>query len=206
MDIALKKKRLYGPDVHMIHREDRALAEKTYRRRPWLVRMAGRLLVRWETYIYSKLRDIPGIPELVTSPDPYTITTVFMGGHNLKKRLKIPDEAYFKRLEALIKAIHDRGVIHLDMRNRKNYGMDDDGNPYLVDFASSVYLPFDGVLKRMLCAIDWMGYLKVKANLNPGLLSEEERKISDMGNSLSLLWFPPRLLRFLRDLFLRIAR
>jgi RIO-like serine/threonine protein kinase len=206
MDIALKKKRLYGPDVHVIHREDRALAEKTYRRRPWLVRMAGRLLVRWETYIYSKLRDIPGIPELLTSPDPYTITTVFMGGHNLKKRLKIPDEAYFKRLEALIKAIHDRGVIHLDMRNRRNYGMDDNGNPYIVDFASSVYLPLGGALKRMLCAIDWMGYLKVKAYLNPDLLSDTESKKTEMGNTLSLLWFFPRLLRFFRHLFQRILR
>ena len=206
MDTSLKKKRIYGPDVHVINREGRALVEKTYRSRPGPVRMAGKLLVRWETYIYSKLGGISGIPELVASRDPYTLTTVFMGGHNLKKRLKTPDEGYFEKLEALIEAMHNRGVIHLDMRNRRNYGMDDNGMPYLVDFASSVYIPFGGFIKRILSSIDWLGYLKVKAILNPGLLSEKENRKTDMGNTLSLLWFFPRLLRFFRHLFERILR
>ena len=84
--------------------------------------------------------------------------------------------------------------------------MDDDGMPYLVDFASSVYLPFGGTVKRMLCAIDWMGYLKVKATLNAGLISEQEHCRLSLGNALSRLWFFPRLLRFARHLFLRISR
>lgn len=204
--LSLKKKRLYGPDVHLVRHGGMTLVEKTYRRRSWPVRILGRLLVRWETGIYAKLRDIPGIPVLTASPDACTLTTVFMGGHNLKRSPRVPDGAYFERLRTLIDAVHARGVFHLDMRNSRNYGMDDDGMPYLVDFASSLYLPCCRFLRQLLCAIDWMGYLKVKAKLNPDLISEEERGLLSRGNTLSLLWFFPRALRLLRHLFRRVSR
>jgi tRNA A-37 threonylcarbamoyl transferase component Bud32 len=206
MDTSLKKKRFYGPDVHLIHRDGSALVEKTYRRRTLPVRLVGKLLVCWESYIYSKLRDIRGIPELAASPDSYTITTVFMGGKDMRRKTSEPDDAYFCHLEELIQHIHERGVIHLDMRNRRNYGMDDNGMPYLVDFASSIYIPFGGILKRWLCAIDWMGYLKVKAKISVSSLSEEEQRSLSLGNNLSLLWLPPRIKRLLKDLFRRFRK
>jgi RIO-like serine/threonine protein kinase len=208
MEIQLKKRRIYGPDVHLIHRDGTALVEKTYRRRPWIVKKTGTLLVRWEAYIYSKLGGVTGIPEVVVSPDPYTITTSFMGGHNLMRMRGIlkPDEAYFKRLEELIKAVHEKGVIHLDMRNRRNYGMDEEGMPYLVDFATSIYTPFKGPLWRLLCRIDWMGYLKVKAKIDLSMLSHEENRQHNLGNTLSRLWFPSKIPPFFRRLFRRIFR
>ncbi|MCK7515384.1 MAG: hypothetical protein MZV70_72965 [Desulfobacterales bacterium] len=36
--------------------------------RPLPVRLIGRLLVKWETYIYAKLQGITGIPSVVPSP------------------------------------------------------------------------------------------------------------------------------------------
>ena len=206
METRLKRKRPYGPDVHLIYQGETRLVEKTYRNKPWPVKKAGSLLVRWETYIYSKLKGIIGIPDVMQSPDAYTITTTFMGGHDLRAVGSKPDEAYFKNLEELIKAIHMQGVVHLDMRNRRNYGMDDEGMPYLVDFAASIYTPFKGPLWSMLCRIDWMGYLKVKAKLNPMLLSLEENRQHAMGNALSRLWFPSKIAPFLRGLFRRFSR
>jgi hypothetical protein len=203
METPLKRKRLYGPDVHLIWKGELRLVEKTYRNRPWPVRKTGFLLVWWEAFIYSKLNGIPGIPQVVKSPDAYTLTTTFMGGHNLRDRSNIPDDAYFTHLEELIRNLHSQGVVHLDMRNRRNYGVDDDGMPYLVDFASSIYTPFKGPVWRMLCRIDWMGYLKVKAKLNPALLSSEEIKQNTLGKALSRLWFPSKILPFFRGLFRR---
>ncbi len=205
-NIPLKKKRIYGPDVHLVRRGDHTLVEKTYRHRPLPVRVLGRILVRWETFIYSRIRGIPGIPEVAPGPDPFTLCTTYMGGHNLKSGVRPPDAAYFEALERLMEKIHARGVIHLDMRNRRNYGMDDEGRPYLIDFASSVYLPWRGPLWRLLCAVDRMGYLKIKAKLNPDLLSAEEKRGRALGNTLSTLWIPPRVFRFLRDLLGRIPR
>lgn len=206
MEIQLKKKRIYGPDVHLIHRDGMALVEKTYRRRPWIVKKTGSQLVRWEAYIYSKLEGVTGIPGVIPSPDPYTITTTFMGGHNLMTKISKPDEAYFKRLEELIEAVHQKGVMHLDMRNRRNYGMDEEGMPYLVDFATSIYTPFKGPLWRLLCRIDWMGYLKVKAKIDPRMLSHEENRQHNLGNTLSRLWFPSKIPPFFRRLFRRFFR
>ncbi len=206
MEKQLKKKRPYGPDVNLVYQDGAALVEKTYRDKPWSVKKAGLLMVRWETYIYSKLKGITGIPRVIQSPDAYTITTTFMGGHDLKDAGSKPDEAYFKNLEELIKTVHIKGVVHLDMRNRRNYGMDDEGMPYLVDFATSLYTPLKGPLWRMLCRIDWMGYLKVKARLNPMLLSRQENMQHTMGNALSRLWFPSKIVPFLRGLFRRFSR
>jgi len=206
MDTPLKRKRLYGPDVHLIIRQDARLVEKTYRNRPLPVRSAGSLLVWWESFIYSKLKGVSGIPQVVNSPDIYTLTTTFMGGHNLRDRVNNPDEAYFRNLEELIENLHARGVIHLDMRNRRNYGMDESGMPYLVDFASSIYTPFKGPLWRLLCRIDWMGYLKVKAKVSPDLLSRDEERQNSLGRALSRLWFPSKILPFIRGLFQRFLR
>jgi len=205
MDKSLKKKRIYGPDVELIDRDRRALVEKTYRRRALPVRLIGCILVRWEAYIYSKLTGIPGIPEVVASPDIFTITTFYMGGHHLKSKARIPDASFFERLETLIENVHQRGVIHLDLRNRRNYGIDDKGMPYLVDFATGIYTPIRGPLWRLLCMIDRMGYLKLKASLNPESLSPEEIRQYDLGNALSRLWFPSKTMHFFRRLFRRIT-
>ncbi len=202
----LKKSRLYGPEVRLVEREGARLVEKTYRQRHLPVRVLGRLLIAWETFIYSRLSGIPGIPAIVASPDAYTITTTFMGGHNLRsRRHAIPDARYFEELECLVRAVHDRGVIHLDLRNRRNYGMDDEGSPYLVDFASSVYLPFRGPLWRVLRHVDFMGLAKLKAKLNPTLLGEADRHAFVRGRTLSRFWLPPQVLRLVRKTFERIS-
>jgi hypothetical protein len=46
--MALKKKRVYGPDVSLMHLDGRYLVEKTYRNRAWPERIIGILLISWE--------------------------------------------------------------------------------------------------------------------------------------------------------------
>jgi hypothetical protein len=196
----LKKTRAYGPDVRLLTGGDVILVEKTYRDKGAPVRLAGSLLVWWERFIYGKLGGVEGIPELVPGADRCTLLTVFMGGKNLRDARLSPDSTYYDALKKLISRMHARGVVHLDLRNRRNYGIDDQGKPYLVDFASSLYLPWGGPLKRFLEGIDWMGYAKVKEKISPGILDEDERKLLHRGNTLSALWIPTKALRALRDL------
>lgn len=202
----LKKRRVYGPDVRIVVRGGATLVEKTYRDRPFPVRILGRLLVMWEGYIYSRLTGIPGIPQTAPSPDAYTLTTTYMGGCDLRRKDRTPDKRYFDELERLLDAVHQRGVIHLDLRNRRNYGMDEEGRPYLVDFASSIYLPGKGIVWRMLRRIDRLGVTKLKAKLNPALLSEKERMEYIRGANLSRLWLPRRLLSLIKHAFGRSPR
>jgi hypothetical protein len=200
----LKKTRTYGPDVRLVTCGAILAAEKTYRDKGGLVRLLGSVLVAWERFIYGKLGGVEGIPGMVPGADRYTLLTVFMGGTNLRDARSSPGRPYYDSLKALISRMHGRGVVHLDLRNRRNYGIDEEGRPYLVDFASSLYLPWGGPVRRLLEGIDWMGYAKVKEKISPGLLDEEEKKLLGMGTVLSALWFPTKVLRGLRGLAKRI--
>lgn len=198
--LALKKKRIYGPDVSLVRVDGRSLVEKTYRNRGWPVRIMGMLLVSWEAFIYSRLKGMSGIPKLTGRPDKYTLVTSYMGGEDLRATTKKPDDAFFEKLSSLIEQMHQRGVLHLDLRNRRNYGIDSSGLPYLVDFASCLYIPWAGKLKGFLAGIDWMGFLKVKQKLLPEGISNEERRRLALGKKLSNLWLPGRAIKFIRDM------
>jgi serine/threonine protein kinase len=204
METSLKKKRLYGPDVSMVSLGETMVVEKTYRNRRLPVRIVGFLLIFWEKFIYSKLQGIKGIPVLMTSTNNLTLITKFMGGKNLRETDQAPNEAYFRSLVCLIKQMHSRGVIHLDLRNRRNYGIDDEGNPYLVDFASSLYIPFPPAIRKILSVIDWMGFAKVKQRLAPRLVTKEEERLLNVGNLLSSWWLPTKTLRIVRDFIKKI--
>ena len=198
--MALKKKRIYGPDVSLMRLGGRCLVEKTYRNNAWPVRIMGILLVSWEASIYSRLNGISGIPKLTGRPDKYTLVTTYMGGENLRATTKKPDGVYFEKLSRIIEQMHHRGVVHLDLRNRRNYGIDTSGLPYLVDFASCLYIPWPGKLKDILASIDRMGFLKVKEKLNPEGISNEERRRLALGKILSNLWLPGRATKSIRDM------
>lgn len=202
----LKKSRAYGPDVRLVERDGVPAVEKTYRDRGPVIRLLGAVLVAWERFIYARLEGVEGIPGMIPGADRFTLLTVFMGGRNLRDARMSPGPAYYLSLKALISRMHGRGVVHLDLRNRRNYGIDDEGRPYLVDFATSIYLPWGGPAKRLLEEIDWMGYAKVKEKISPGLLDDGERRRLSLGNALSALWLPTKALRALKELGKRRRR
>jgi serine/threonine protein kinase len=188
MNKKLKKVKIYGPDVHLIQIEEMRSVEKTYRERPLVVRCIGRILMWWESFIYSKLYDVQGIPRLISRPDPYTIRITYIEGENLRDAKTKPDAQYFASLKEIIAKIHDRGVVHLDLRNRRNYLIDAHGMPYIVDFGSCLYIPWPSFLLGMLSKIDWIGFLKIKHNFAPELITEQDQRLFSIGNLLSRLW------------------
>ncbi len=196
----LKKTRSYGPDVRLVRQAGRLVVEKTYRHRRLPVRMAGMGLVSWERFIYARLEGIEGIPTVLVSPDRYTLVTTFMGGENLRETHRNPDGRYYDAVRRIIAQMHARGVVHLDLRNRRNYGIDEQGRPYLIDFASALYLPRPRSLRRALEVIDWLGLLKVQSKISPDLLTCEQRRRAEVGDRLSRLWVPGRLAGLVRDL------
>jgi len=202
MDV-LKKKQGYGPDVTLV---DGRLVEKTYRERIWPVRLIGRALIAWEAFIYGKLAGLSGIPTLIERPDRYTILTTYMGGENLRETFARPDAAYFEAMAGIIDAMHARGVIHLDLRNRRNYGYDAQGGPYLVDFASALYIPWDVSLRKLMARLDWLGFVKVKAKLAPELLNDRERRRYLLGETLSAVWLPTKAFNALKVFFRLVKR
>jgi len=198
--IRLKKQRLYGPDVFLQEYKGQLVVQKTYQHRLLPVKTLGVGLIAWESFIYSKLTGIKGIPKLIATPDRYSLTTSFMGGENLRETRRRPDNAYFDEVEKIITKMHARGVIHLDLRNRRNYGIDDCGMPYLMDFANCLYLPWPHALKNCMARIDWMGYLKIKYKTNPDLVSPIEYKRFSFGQTLSTLWLPGKAFKAFKNI------
>lgn len=196
--VHLKEDQPYGPSVRLLERDGRLIVEKTYRGKPRLIRLLGWIHMVWERSIYSKLDGVEGIPKTFPPPDRLTLLTEFMGGTNLRESSRLPNERYFQSLTALLERMHARGVVHLDLRNLRNYGMDPDGNPYLLDFVTSLYIPWDGRFRRLLERVDWMGVAKAKAAYQPQLLDARERKLFNLGERLSSIWFPTIILRSLQ--------
>lgn len=202
----LKKVRIYSPDVTLIKSAGLDAVEKTYRSRALPMRLFGICLIAWEAYIYSKLDGVPGIPRLIAKPDPITIIITYIKGENLRETKEIPDKQYFTKLAGIIEQMHKRGVIHLDLRNRRNYVIDDKGLPYIVDFGSCLYIPWSGFLRDILAKIDWMGFLKIKYKLAPWLVTRQEESSLNIGRGLSRLWIIGKAPKFLRNIIRNLIK
>ena len=60
----LKQRQRYSPDVHVT---DEGVVEKTYRAKALPLRMVGAVFILWESFIYSKLKGVEGIPLFLAS-------------------------------------------------------------------------------------------------------------------------------------------
>lgn len=97
---------------------------------PWLI---GR-----EERIYRVLEGIPGVPRLVGRLDRHALVIERIEGRACSE---YPDGSlpleFFQRLETVVDGIHERGVVHCDIKNRSNIVVTEDLNPYIIDFASA---------------------------------------------------------------------
>ncbi|MFO7859586.1 MAG: hypothetical protein R6U41_00045, partial [Desulfosalsimonas sp.] len=78
---------------------------------------------------------------------------------------------FFPDLEHLVRRMHQRKMVHLDIRNRRNIMLRSDGRPALLDFQSSLdvrHMP--SALGRMLKRIDLSGVYKIWYKLRPDLM------------------------------------
>lgn len=141
------------PALLLLEREGAQVVVKDYLESGWLMRaLIGPWLVRREEYIYRLLQGSPGVPRLIGRVDRYALAVEHIGGDNCGhyQRGELPDE-FFSRLRTAVEAMHARGVVHCDIRNRRNIVVGADGQPYIVDLASA-FTPrgFLGPARRFL--------------------------------------------------------
>ena len=96
------------------------------------------------------------------------------------------------RLVALVAAIHERGVAHLDLRKRDNVLIRCDGAPSIIDFNASISFRPGGLAARLffpaLRTVDQAAILKWKLHLAPQLLTPEERRWPRRVTRLRRFW------------------
>lgn len=110
------------------------------------LRLIGLMTARRESTMLRSLADLPGIPELA---GPVSIDGVlqrngvaraYLEGHPLGDREAV-DDGFFPELQSLLRAMHDRRMVYVDLHKRENVLVDAHGRPCLFDFQISVSWP-----------------------------------------------------------------
>lgn len=189
----LRQGRWANAEVKKLAIAGQAWTVKDFRSRSFLVRNTiGAFFVRREFRALDRLRGIRGIPAQAFRIDRHALAFLFIPGMPLS--VSGPEwhtQAYFAALERLLAQVHERGIVHLDVRSSRNVLVTDTGEPAVIDFQSHLgtrWLP-DG-LRRWLDDFDMAGVYKHWANRNPASLGEARAALLARMNRWRRLWLP----------------
>ena len=190
--VSLVKGKFGKPDVNRIEVEGCSLMVKDVRRKNFLLRWTlGLWLIQKEWRIYSRLTGMKGIPQPIERIDRFAFSMEFIPGRPLSRGV-VPPPSFFSDLEQVLKDLHARGVVHLDLRHKGNILVSEKGEPFLIDFNSSFAFKEEGILRRYLFPllrwVDYGGILKLKKRASPSLMTPEEISFLKWFDRLRKLW------------------
>jgi RIO-like serine/threonine protein kinase len=179
-----------SPVVSVVDHEGRPAVLKDYRKKNAVTRgLLAPSLVRREFAVLRHLEGVPGIPKAYAIVEKRALLLEYVEGRTINKFRagELPDRV-FERLSETVRAMHDRGVVHLDLRQRKNILIAGE-QPWLIDFASAL----KGRLTAKLRAVDESALLKFKQRNWPHLLTDADRDALKSHKALRKFWiFSPR--------------
>ena len=158
---------------------------KHYHTEPWLgwpLDWAGRLMADREVRHYRLLQDLGGVPRLLGRVGKSAFVHAWVEGHDLLDQTEpLPDD-FFDRVEALVRALHSRGMAYVDMNKPDNVLVSREGRPVLIDFqiswAPRIGRGPVGALKRRVLAMlqeaDLYHVRKLKRLYRKDLMTPEE--------------------------------
>jgi len=190
--IRLVKGNFGKPDLSQVEGEGRSLMVKDVWGKPFFLRWTlGLWLIRKEWKIYSRLTGIKGIPRPVERIDRFAFAMEFVPGKPILRGEPLPP-SFFHELENVLGKVHERGVVHMDLRHKGNILVSEKGDPYLIDFNSSFAFNEKGFFGRylfpLLRRVDEGGLLKLKKRIAPALLTPEELVFLKRFERLRKLW------------------
>lgn len=160
------------------------------RRRWWVRRTIGRLLLGRELRALHRLQGIDGVPQRAFRVDADAIAAEFIPGVTLGNvppgEMRAP---FFMELERLMSTVHARGVVHLDTRGTGNMLRRPDGQPALIDFQAWIdtrWMP--AAWRRWLGQFDMAGVYKKWLQHDPETIGPERRAIYERMTRWRKLW------------------
>lgn len=157
---------------------------------PLVKKIWGKWMVKREYRAFARLEGIDGIPQEPFMLDAYAVGYRFVYGKTLRAAGadEIPD-GFFPALEELVHRMHERNIVHLDLRNRRNILIDEQGAPVLLDFQSCLDLNMiPSVVHGLLKEIDLSGVYKIWFKLRPDLMDEGRKARLQRLNRRRRLW------------------
>jgi hypothetical protein len=114
------------------------VALKDYSPRPFLIRHTlGRLLLAREARAYRAAGVVSGLPRFLGRPDRFSLMLTRVPGRPLSDTSRDAIGVHtFDRLDAIVTALHDRGVALGDLHHR-DVLIADDGDVHVVDLATA---------------------------------------------------------------------
>jgi len=100
------------------------------------MRWLGRWLADHECAMYEAAQGVEGVPRCLGRWGPTGFVHVFVEGHPLQRNERV-DDAFFSRLEEILRKLHARGIAYVDLEKRENILVGDQGRPWLIDFQIS---------------------------------------------------------------------
>ncbi len=190
--ICLTRGNFGKPDLNRVEVEGRFLMVKDVRKRNFFLRWTlGVWLIQKEWKIYSRLKGMQGIPQPIERIDRFAFAMEFIPGRPLLRGDAL-SPSFFSDLEKVLKDLHARGVVHLDLRHKGNILVSERGELFLIDFNSSFCFKGKGILRRILFPllrwVDYGGLLKLKERISPDLMTSEERLSLKRFNRIRKLW------------------
>jgi len=177
--------------VELVHIGGWDWTVKDFSLRSWWVRnIIGRFLLARELRALQRLHGLAGFSTGSFRIDSFALAVRYLPGRALAQVLS--DEftpEFFLRLETLVRSMHARGLVHLDIRGERNLLLMPDGTPGIIDFQSSLstrWMP--AVLRRTLEDGDLSGVYKRWGAWQPGTLDDERRRVLERSNRLRRLW------------------
>ena len=179
-----------SPVVSVVDHDGKPAVLKDYRAKNAVTRgLLAPALVKREFSVLRHLEGIPGIPRAYAVVEKRALLIEYIEGKTINKFKagELPDRVY-ARLVDLVRAMHARGVVHLDLRQRKNILIAGE-QPWLIDFANAM----KGKLTAKLRAIDESALIKFKERNWPHLMTDADREALRSHKFLRKFWiFSPR--------------
>lgn len=172
------------PEISLIEIDGQKMIIKDFGQSdPWFRFAVGRLLRYREERALRRLLGVKGIPRFMGRAGPHAVVMEYIEGKTAKqlKRQKFEPE-FFQRLNQLINDMHARGIAHCDLRSGGNTIVDNEGQPYFVDFVGHFRrgakwnLLYKWIFNRF-CEADKVGAVRLKRRLAPELLGEDEKQV-----------------------------
>ncbi|MBM4278320.1 MAG: hypothetical protein FJ130_10655 [Deltaproteobacteria bacterium] len=188
----LVKGRFGKPDLSRVEVDGQAFMVKDVRRRNFFLRWTlGLWLIQQEWKIYSRLKGVKGVPQPLERIDRFAFAMEFIQGIPIERGETIPP-SFFSDLDQVLKGIHSRGVVHMDLRHKGNILVSGKGEPFLIDFNSGFFFKEGGLLYRLFFRlfrwVDYGGLLKLKERVSPSSMTPEETAFLKRFNRLRKLW------------------
>ena len=206
----LRRRSRTRPDLRLIEWQGLRAVAKDWANTWPLVRPHARRCLDREWRALEALSDLPGIPRPIAR-FPHAIIVSFVEGaplHHARPRRE-QRRVFFDALAACVDRIHARGVVHLDLRQRRNILCGPDGQPQVLDFEAALVCDPARAIGRIALRwgrrVDRLAILKHKLRYAAMLLTPRERRLGRAARVVRWAW-PSAVLHRARVALRRLRR